>query len=188
MADPLTALIYVVQVMNLLKTLIMKTLGEREESAATSRYFSSCGESPSNEGNRNLSDSNRGVPSEQRFDGFAYEGPPMANFLRCATLNRLESDSEEKFWSFKSNSDGGEEFESVTSRSSPGLCKQRSFENGCRGGYDNTEVEGILDRLGLRKGVRKLCGHPVLQLSKPVKRSESLEIVNTREGGGEARA
>ncbi|KAE8681571.1 Rho GTPase-activating protein 3 [Hibiscus syriacus] len=39
MADPLTALIHAVQVMNFLKTLILKTVGEREESAAEDRLL-----------------------------------------------------------------------------------------------------------------------------------------------------
>lgn len=41
MADPLTALIHAVQVMNLLKTLIWKTIGERQESTATA-LFTEC--------------------------------------------------------------------------------------------------------------------------------------------------
>ncbi|XP_027367390.1 rho GTPase-activating protein 5-like [Abrus precatorius] len=40
MADPLTALMYVVQVMNFLKTLVMKTLKEREESMMNSNPVS----------------------------------------------------------------------------------------------------------------------------------------------------
>lgn len=47
MADPLTALMYAVQVMNFLKTLIVKTLRDREESIAESTH-ASCLE-PSNE-------------------------------------------------------------------------------------------------------------------------------------------
>ncbi|TYI69306.1 hypothetical protein E1A91_D08G145600v1 [Gossypium mustelinum] len=39
MSDPLTALMHAVQVMNLLKTLIMKMLREREETASSSRSF-----------------------------------------------------------------------------------------------------------------------------------------------------
>ncbi|PPS20040.1 hypothetical protein GOBAR_AA00532 [Gossypium barbadense] len=39
MSDPLTAMMHAVQVMNLLKTLIMKTLREREETASSSHSF-----------------------------------------------------------------------------------------------------------------------------------------------------
>ncbi|KAK4578099.1 hypothetical protein RGQ29_028295 [Quercus rubra] len=46
LADPLTALIHAVQVMNFLKTLILKTLREREESATEARQLSSCSDSP----------------------------------------------------------------------------------------------------------------------------------------------
>lgn len=41
MADPLTALIHAVQVMNFLKTLIIKALQEREESASRISLLSS---------------------------------------------------------------------------------------------------------------------------------------------------
>ncbi|KAK8611841.1 hypothetical protein V6N13_131879 [Hibiscus sabdariffa] len=39
MSDPLTALIHAVQVMNLLQTLIVKTLREREDTASSSYAF-----------------------------------------------------------------------------------------------------------------------------------------------------
>jgi len=42
MADPLTALMYAVQVMNFLKTLIMRTLRDRQEAALDPRPDSSC--------------------------------------------------------------------------------------------------------------------------------------------------
>ncbi|KAM0946744.1 putative Rho GTPase activation protein [Dioscorea sansibarensis] len=48
MADPLTALIHAVQVMNFLKTLVTKTLREREDTSAEAKGFDSCFQSPSN--------------------------------------------------------------------------------------------------------------------------------------------
>ncbi|KAA8520788.1 hypothetical protein F0562_014940 [Nyssa sinensis] len=181
MADPLTALIHAVQVMNFLKTLIMKILREREESAAMAKLLSTCTDSPSKKGNPHSSNSNRVVVCEQTFDGCSGEEPAIGNLWRSVTLDRLESDTEEKFWSFKSKSDGGEGYKS------PSMRKRGSLEDGCRGGYENGEVVGILDRLSLRKGVRKLCRHPVFQLSKPVKKSGGgIGIVNSRERDGEA--
>lgn len=151
MADPLTALIHAVQVMNLLKTLIMKAIREREESVPHDKIES------------HSSNSNR-------LETCAPEELGTVNFVRTATLNRLESDSGENFWSFQKQSDGEEDYESISGGSTPVICKTGDSENG----YDNGEVEGILDRLSLRKGVRKLCKHPVFQLSKPVKKSEGL--------------
>ncbi|KAK3014915.1 hypothetical protein RJ639_009879 [Escallonia herrerae] len=183
MADPLTALIHAVQVMNFLKTMITKTLREREESAATVLLCSSCSDSPSNMGVGHSLISNRVLSSEDSFDGYAHEQPD--NLQRSATLNRHDSKTEEKFWSFQSRTDAIEEYESISRRSSPATCKRATVENDYRGGYTNGE-EGILDRLNLRKGIRKLCRHPVFQLSNPAKKIGGLGIVHTRGGGGEA--
>ncbi|KAK9280513.1 hypothetical protein L1049_014205 [Liquidambar formosana] len=187
MADPLTALIHAVQVMNFLKTLIMKTLQEREESAAKARLLSSCLDSPCDKGEPDSSNSNSWVSCEQTLDGVAPVEPPSGNFVRTATLDRLESDSDEKLWGFQPKRDAEEEYhESISVDNTPVMCETGALENGCRSGYDIGEVEGMLDKLSLRKGVRKLCRHPVFQLSKPVKKSKGLGIVNTRGGGGEA--
>lgn len=50
MSDPLTALMHAVQVMNLLKTLILKTLREREEAAMSGYSDFSCSPSSHNRG------------------------------------------------------------------------------------------------------------------------------------------
>ncbi|URD86950.1 RhoGAP [Musa troglodytarum] len=50
MSDPLTALMHAVQVMNLLKTLILKTLREREEAAMSGYSDFSCSPSSHNQG------------------------------------------------------------------------------------------------------------------------------------------
>ncbi|KVH97305.1 rho GTPase-activating protein 5-like [Cynara cardunculus var. scolymus] len=132
MADPLTALIHAVQIMNLLKTLVMKTLGDREESCAD------------NSGSDHL------YP------------------LRSSTLNRLGSESEEQFWSFPRKSGSVVEYDY---NNSPVTCRSKSpeIDNQSKQGQQHREVviEGILERVKLRKGVRRLCRYPVFQLSKP---------------------
>lgn len=175
MADPLTALIHAVQVMNFLKTLILKTLREREESAARARLPSPCSDSPSNKNDSHSSKINTDASFKLNQDFCAPGGPASGKFLRAATLGRLESDAEDKFWSLRKKSDGEEEFESVSGSSTPALCDKRPLENGLRGGYDNG------DWLSLRRGVRRLCRHPVFQLSKPARKVRNLGIVNTRD-------
>lgn len=161
MADPLTALIHAVQVMNFLKTLILKTLREREESNVHPST-ESCKKSP-----------NTGAP----------EVSNTSMFLRTATLSRLESGPEEKLWSFQ-KSDGEEEFQSARSDSSmtdtPEMVVSAS-ENASKG--DNYEK---LERPSLKKGVRRLYRHPVFQFSKPAKKTRNLGNVRSRGGGGEA--
>lgn len=171
MADPLTALIHAVQVMNFLKTLIMKTLQEREESAAKSRLLSSCTDSPSSKDDPHSSNSNMGISCERTQDCCISEEPTMSDFLKTDALDRLESDAEEKFWSFQQRSEAEEDYQSVSGSSSPSVAEVGSLKNRCTGEYENEEVEGILDRLSLRKGVRKLCRHPIFHLSKPVKKT-----------------
>ncbi|GAY40825.1 hypothetical protein CUMW_054810 [Citrus unshiu] len=70
MSDPLTALMHAVQVMNLLKTLIMKTLREREETA-------SGGSSPVSSHSSDQQ-SEEGFDSEQEMDtSCELRGPPL---------------------------------------------------------------------------------------------------------------
>ncbi|OMO64213.1 PAK-box/P21-Rho-binding protein [Corchorus capsularis] len=179
MADPLTALIHAVQVMNFLKTLILKTLHEREESVAKDRLLPSCSDSPTRTTDINSASINSGVSREPNPYACESEEPACAKFLRAATLSRLEWGPKEKLWSF-SKSDGEEELESLSDNSMPNACEMATVENESRGAYDSG------DRLSLRKGVRRLCRHPVFQLSKSAKKTRNMGIVNTRGGGGEA--
>lgn len=136
MADPLTALIHAVQVMNFLKTLVIKTLRGRQESYGEFEVMSS---------------------------------PPA----QC-TLNRIGSEKEEKFWSFPRKSGLVVGCEFVSGERSPsdelaaGNHKLKQEEE-----QQAVVVEGILERLNLRKGVRRLCRNPVFQLSKSAKKNRS---------------
>ncbi|XP_021647380.2 rho GTPase-activating protein 3 isoform X2 [Hevea brasiliensis] len=139
MADPLTALVHVVQVMNLLKTLILKNLREREESAVKTRLLSACLDYPGDKSEPCQTNLNC-KPCKIFLDGCAPEVP--------------------------------------TTGSSPSFsCEMGALDSGCKGEYDNG------DWLNLRKGVRRLCRHPVFQLSKPAKKSKGLSAVNNRRGG-----
>ncbi|KAM7472337.1 hypothetical protein LguiA_010520 [Lonicera macranthoides] len=155
MADPLTALIHAVQVMNFLKTLIMRTLRERESNTPVF-LLSPCKDSLSSYGNTHSSN-----PDE------------------VGSLDSPETEREENCWSFQSKSDAAEEYETLPGENSPLTYKERSMEGGFKDGYGNGEVEGVLDRLNFRKRVRKLCSRPVFQLARSVKKSGDIGIVNT---------
>lgn len=83
MADPLTALMYAVQVMNFLKTLVIKTLREREESMVESNPMSNLNsfdddghQSPSRLNFKDGSDSGNDT-SEEEEKVFASEEPSI---------------------------------------------------------------------------------------------------------------
>ncbi|KAE8724061.1 Rho GTPase-activating protein 3 [Hibiscus syriacus] len=99
MAVPLTALIHAVQVMNFLKTLILKTLREREESAAEARLLPSFSDSPT---------MNSRVQDCEAVDACASKETATAKFLRSATLSRLECGPDYRLWS-NQESDGEED-------------------------------------------------------------------------------
>lgn len=173
MADPLTALIHAVQVMNFLKTLILKTLRERNESIAKARQLSSCLDSPSCKDDPSPFKFNKEEPCEQTEDACATKSPIKSKFSRTSTLGRIEWCIEEKLWSTEEKGNGEGEFECVSGGSTPSRHESGSLENRYRGIYDSEHW------LRLRKGVRKLCRHPIFQLSKPNKKPASLGIVNT---------
>ncbi|CAM8981544.1 hypothetical protein QQ045_029371 [Rhodiola kirilowii] len=169
MADPLTALIHAVQVMNFLKTLIEKTLRGREEASAAAVLLSPCSNSFTN--------------TEETHQTCTQPSDPARNFLLSATLDKLESHSEEKFWSFKEN----DKIDEVTSTSDPFAPKGENADNKRRGDrLNNSEGESILDRLSFGRGVKKLCCHRVFQLSRTLRRGGAgAEIVNGGRSGRE---
>lgn len=95
MADPLTALIHAVQVMNFLKTLILMNLKERENADAKARWLEKQTSDPSEEW------------ESQHSEILGHEKPNNNNpkFLRVATLCRLEADNEEEYWNMKKRND-----------------------------------------------------------------------------------
>ncbi|KAF2567793.1 hypothetical protein F2Q70_00028921 [Brassica cretica] len=103
MADPLTALIHAVQVMNFLKTLILTNLKEREDAYAKSRGINKQTSDPSEEWGSHDSEilGNNIKPSNN------------PKFLRVSTLCRLEADNEEEFWNIEKRHDHKDTAETV---------------------------------------------------------------------------
>ncbi|KAL3832821.1 hypothetical protein ACJIZ3_007557 [Penstemon smallii] len=159
MADPLTALIHAVQVMNFLKTLIVKALNERQESPPSSpptSLFRECNDSIE-ETTPHTSKTETGA-----HDRNEHLLSSDANLDRCR----------------RSNSTTGDDKYECGLSTSPVKRKRRSLGHSLKDEYyDNMESEGVLNRLSLRKSMLKLCRHPVFQLSRTVKKSGgSLEL------------
>ncbi|CAL9038100.1 unnamed protein product [Musa banksii] len=175
MADPLTALIHAVQVMNFLKTLIIKTLREREVAAFAARGLHSCSESPSDK------DQAKSTNPSERYTLHTSEKTPNLYALDKVAIGKFLFSSEQSLGkdkeSFNSEKKGetDEEREFISSKISPLSCDLDAVED--------KEVEGAMDRSGFRKGMRKLCGHPVFQLSSFTKKTAELNIVNSRGEG-----
>lgn len=152
MSDPLTALIHAVQVMNFLKTLIVKALREREESAAAVRELSSC--------SRSLGDEDRHSTQKKQ------EGQRHILAKLLSVKDRSDSDLDESFRSFNSKCDGKEEHELTCWEDETEKCETRNLQE-CRVG----DAERFLGRISFREGVKRLCRHPVFQLNRSIKKS-----------------
>ncbi|KAJ0971185.1 hypothetical protein J5N97_019144 [Dioscorea zingiberensis] len=182
MADPLTALIHAVQVMNFLKTLIVKTLREREDAAVEVSVSQSCLESPRDkDGVHSLSSTERIIGDYQKkaMDSSDYEKAALGNFL-LSTEHAFESDKEESFRSFEMKSETPGVHELMSGKCSPMNGYNDTQQDDLKGEGDSLDEEGILDRLNFRRSVKKLCRHPVFLLSKSFKKSGDLSILNSK--------
>lgn len=153
MADPLTALIHAVQVMNFLKTLILKTIREREEAISASGVHRSCSESPSDrdEPNSNISkpiyrEKNPDFPliDQDAFDQL---------ILSVGPISKCEVNGDR---------------DCIGSENGLANC--------------TADDDGLMDRCSFRKGVSKLCRHPVFQLSRSMKKAGEIGVVDSSEG------
>ncbi|KAJ0259106.1 Rho GTPase-activating protein 3 [Hirschfeldia incana] len=99
MADPLTALIHAVQVMNFLKTLIFMNLKERENADVKARWI----------------EKQTSEEWESHHSEILTAEKPSNNpkFLRVSTLCRLEADNEEEFWSIEKRNDHKDTAETI---------------------------------------------------------------------------
>uniref|UniRef100_A0A1D1Z244 Glucose-1-phosphate adenylyltransferase n=1 Tax=Anthurium amnicola TaxID=1678845 RepID=A0A1D1Z244_9ARAE len=180
MADPLTALIHAVQVMNFLKMLIMKTMRQRAEVAigVVMLSSSSCSRSLSDQDGVNMSKENVKFcegSQEKPVDVCIFDKGTLGKFILNDECG-LESDDVESFWSFEKESITAEpeliHEESLPMRSNECTAEEYKSE------YGKEDVRAK-DRLNFRNGVKKLCRHPVFLLSRSVKRSRGQGIVNS---------
>lgn len=155
MSDPLIALIHVVQLMNFLSTLIMKTLQEREEAAAEALQSHSSFSPHRDDAFLNFSKFSENFCVG--MDGEAASSFDVSEITSCGKVfsraDGLHSDTDDSFRSFERSEAEVVDSEFVSGKSSPSKC-------------DSDAAEGLLNALNLRKGVQKLCWYPVFLLNR----------------------
>ncbi|CAL9178245.1 rho GTPase-activating protein 3-like [Musa acuminata AAA Group] len=164
MADPLTELIHAVQVMNFLKTLIIKTLREREEASFAAIAFSSYSESPSDKDEATLS-----KPSE-KYALCTNEKILGIYALDKVAIGKLLFNGEPSLGSSEGSFEPKIEM----------INELDATRDECQCGYVYGDVESMMDRVSFRKVVRKFCSRPIFQLSRCPKKQAKL--VNLDEG------
>ncbi|KAJ1272350.1 hypothetical protein BS78_06G195100 [Paspalum vaginatum] len=171
MADPLTALIHAVQVMNFLKTLILKTIKERKEAAGEVQAPQSCSGSPNGQDEPKMSEhlEKRLVVSSQKEFTF-----PMidraTHFQALGAEKALRHDSQSRSDEPKQFGIDTDHKKSHNDVSSLGSDSNNRVNSSGRE-FGNRNAEGLFDRFSFRKGVERLCRHPVFQLSRSMKKS-----------------
>ncbi|CAN6280402.1 unnamed protein product [Urochloa humidicola] len=170
MADPLTALIHAVQVMNFLKTLILKAVNEKE-AATVARAFPFNSGSPSDTGEPQTLE-HLDMPSicssQRNLDSPTIDGAKLDQFLfRVEQALHHETQGGTGGAMNHDSSRGNEKRNGEISPLGTDLSSQNEFNN-------NNE-EGLFDRFKFRKGVGRLCRHPVFQFSRSMKKADEAE-------------
>ncbi|RCV35051.1 hypothetical protein SETIT_7G207900v2 [Setaria italica] len=176
MADPLTALIHAVQVMNFLKTLILKTLKERKEAAGAVWALQSCSGSPHDQDEPQMPEhlEKPSVLSSQKdFDFPMIDRATPVQVLGAEKAihhdSQSRSDEPKKF---------GIDMDRKKSHSDVSSLGRdlRNRVSGSGREFGNRNTEGLFDRFSFRKGVERLCRHPVFQLSRSMKKSADVVV------------
>lgn len=149
----------------------MKTVNEREEAAMVARAF------PSNFGSPNDKDDPQAlnclnVPSicssQQNVESPTIDGAKLDQFL-FKVEEALHHETQGCIGGAK-NHDNSRDNEKDYGEISP-LDTDLSSQNQ----FNNTNEEGLFDRFKFRKGVGRLCRHPVFQFSRSMKKADEAE-------------
>lgn len=178
MADPLTALMYAVQVMNFLKTLILKMLKDREDSIidpAPARHLEPYDEnghqSPSQTCTKDKSQD--GEESEQVLIA---EKPSVGSSLESNQHNNPTDEEVENFMSSieKLNCDGEDGFCETSATVNTSINRVNCMTDGVQGN-DGKSKAGQSSNSNFKKGPRKVGGQQhVIQASGHVEKTKGI--------------
>ncbi|KAL6651247.1 hypothetical protein ACP70R_010172 [Stipagrostis hirtigluma subsp. patula] len=173
MADPLTALIHAVQVMNFLKTLILKTLKERNDTAEAVKPLQSCSDSPNDQDEPNMSE------HLEKHSAFSSQKDIDAPMIDRATSDQLIGTEKALHQDTQGGSDEpklGTDMDHKKSDSDVSPLVSNNQVNNSGKGFGSRNADGLFDRFSFRKGVERLCRHPVFQLSRSMKKSADVVV------------
>ncbi|CAK9177655.1 unnamed protein product [Ilex paraguariensis] len=183
MADPLTALMYAVQVMNLLKTLIEKTLQQREDAVVESAPVSHLEPFDENghQGPSKLRMEDPAEANEETEQAFSAEEPDVDSTSESNQVNNTVDEEYANHSTTSKVSDGGGSCETPT--------QVYNVTKNCR----KTQVEDYINRSKIgqssdsdeKKGFGRINGQqlPVLQAMGPENKSKgisNLSRINSR--------
>jgi hypothetical protein len=176
MADPLTALMHAVQVMNLLRTLIVKTLKGREEAAAAPKALQSCSDSPNDQDDPRIP-----AHLEKPFICTSQESVDHM-MIDKAISEQLLSEAEQPLHNNSKKDFEGQEkkcdmdHNKCYSGVSPFANDSNNQVNSSRKEFTNRNAEGLFERFSFRKGVERLCRHPVFQLNRSLRKAPDVVV------------
>lgn len=178
MADPLTALMYAVQVMNFLKTLILKTLKDREDSVidpAPARhlepYDKNGHQSPSQTCTKDKSQD-----GEELEQVLIAEKPSVGSSLESNQHNNPTDEEVENFMSSieKLNCDGDDGFCETSATVNTSINRVNCMMDGVQGNGGKSKA-GQSSNSNLKKGARKVSGQQhVIQASGHVEKTKGI--------------
>lgn len=167
MADPLTALMHAVQVMNFLKTLIEKTLKERENSILDSALDSRNSSRDPSGGNGQQTPLHTMFEEANEPDDEEAQAPISMN---PAVGDQLHLDQDD--CSIENVAPNG------VNQSSPNI-HRNDEESAQESKTSSAKSEGAKACKTAKKGPRKGNGRPVVQLAKPAEKTKGTRLVST---------
>jgi hypothetical protein len=171
MADPLTALMHAVQVMNFLRSLILRTLKEREEAAVAPKTLQSCSDSPNDQDEPQTPERLEKpsiCTSQESVDH------PM---IDKAISDQLMSEAEQTLHHTSKNDFEGQEKKCDMDHNqcyrgvSPLDNDSNHRANSSGKEFGSRNAEGLFERFSFRKGVERLCRLPVFQFNRSLRKA-----------------
>ena len=163
---------HAVQVMNFLRTLIIKTLNERKETAAAPETLQSCSDSPNDQDAPQMP-----AHLEKQFICSSKESVDYPMIDKAISEQLLSEAAEQALHHNSENDFEGQEKKRGMEHNKcyigvPPLDNDSNNRVSSSGKeFGNRNAEGLFERFSFRKGVERLCRHPVFQLNRSLRKA-----------------